>query len=63
MDNVVEKILKNTSKSECIEYSLVAVMGESFIAVKKNWKISQVVMVITSEILNLSQVVITINHE
>ena len=26
MDNAVEKILKNTSKSECIEYSLVAVM-------------------------------------
>ena len=31
-------------------------MGESFIAVKKYWKISQVVMVITSEILNLSRV-------
>ena len=31
-------------------------LGESFIAVKKYWKISQVVMVITSEILNLSRV-------
>ena len=34
----------------------IYVLGESFIVVKKYWKISQVVMVITSEILNLSRV-------
>ena len=54
--NCVSLKLNSSAALRGIHYGFMDPLGESFMAVKKYWKISQVVMVITSEILNLSRV-------